>query len=96
MKFVQVKEKVCGFLSRHPTLSVGAVGVGTLMATTPSAFAASPTDSLQSVAITTDMLTPLIDGVVSNIGVILPIGIALLAIFIGIRMIPKVIGMFFG
>lgn len=44
--------------------------------------------------ITTEMLQPLVDGVTSNIAVILPVGIGLFAIFIGIALIPKLIKKF--
>ncbi len=50
--------------------------------------------SLSGVAITTEMLSPLVDGVVANVGVILPIGITLFAIFIGIGLVPKLIKKF--
>lgn len=45
-------------------------------------------------AITTEMLQPLVDGVTANIGVILPIGLGLFAIFLGINIIPKLITKF--
>lgn len=50
--------------------------------------------SLPSIAITTDMLTPLVEGVMSNVQVILPVGLGLFAIFLGIRIIPGVISRF--
>lgn len=58
-----------------------------------TAFAAEG-DSLPTVAITQDMLKPLVDGVVANITVILPIGLGLFAIFLGIRIIPGFISRF--
>lgn len=50
--------------------------------------------SLPSIAITTDMLTPLVEGVMSNVQVILPVGLGLFAIFLGIRIIPGVVSRF--
>lgn len=50
--------------------------------------------SLPSIAITTDMLTPLVEGVMSNVQVILPVGLGLFAIFLGIRIIPGLISRF--
>lgn len=44
--------------------------------------------------ITTEMLQPLVDGVVANVGVVLPIGLTLFALFIGIRIVPNLIGRF--
>lgn len=51
-------------------------------------------ESLPNVAITTDMLKPLIDGVTANIGVIIPVGIAIFAILLGISLIPNIISKF--
>ena len=54
----------------------------------------SPESLPANVAITNEMLQPLVDGVTANIGVILPVGIGLMAIFIGIALIPKLIKKF--
>ena len=51
-------------------------------------------DNLPTIAITEEMLTPLVEGVVANISVILPIGLGLFAIFLGIRIIPGLISRF--
>lgn len=56
--------------------------------------ATSEAGSVGAATITTEMLTPLVDGLTANIGVILPVGIAVLAIFLGIKFIPKLIKMF--
>lgn len=45
-------------------------------------------------SITTEMLTPLIDGVQANIAVILPVGLGLFAIMIGVNLVPKLIRRF--
>ena len=58
-----------------------------------TAFAAGES-SMPNIAITEEMLTPLVEGVVANIGVVLPIGLGLFAIFLGIRLIPKLISRF--
>lgn len=50
--------------------------------------------SLPSFSITEEMLSPLIDGVMANIQVILPIGLGLFAVFLGIRIIPGLISRF--
>lgn len=44
-----------------------------------------------AIVITADMLKPVIDAVSTNAGVILPVGLAIMAIFIGIGMIPRLI-----
>lgn len=93
MRFPCVKEKIVSFACKHPSLSVALTGAATVAMSTSSVSAAAA-DSLPQVAVTEDMLSPLVDGVVSNIAVILPIGIALLAIFLGIKLIPKIIGYF--
>lgn len=49
---------------------------------------------LPSVSITTDMLKPLVEGVVANIGTVLPVGLGIFSIFLGIRIIPKLISRF--
>ena len=59
-----------------------------------AADAGSSGSSLPSIAITTDILTPLVEGVVANIQVILPVGLGLFAIFLGIRIIPGLISRF--
>ena len=51
--------------------------------------------TLPTIAITEEMLTPLVEGVVANISVILPIGLGLFSIFLGIRIIPAVISRLF-
>lgn len=48
-----------------------------------------------SPVITTEMLQPVVDGVGANIGVIVPVGIGLFAILLGVKLIPKVLGSFF-
>lgn len=49
---------------------------------------------LPSFSITTEMLTPLVEGVMANIQVILPIGLGLFAIFLGIRILPGLVSRF--
>lgn len=56
----------------------------------------STSGSLDSVAITSDMLSPLVNGITANIGVILPVGITIMAIMIGVGLIPKIIAKFKG
>ena len=58
------------------------------------AFAADPEGALDSVAITSDMLQPLLDGITANIGVILPVGVAVFAVFLGVSVLPKLVRKF--
>lgn len=41
--------------------------------------------------ITSDMLQPIVDSVTSNLNAILPVGIGIMALMIGVRLIRKVI-----
>ncbi len=44
--------------------------------------------------ITAEMLEPLTTGITSNMNVIVPVGLTIMAAFLGIKMIPKVIHWF--
>lgn len=44
--------------------------------------------------ITPEMLDPLSEGISANVGVILPVALGIFAIFIGIRMVPKLVYVF--
>lgn len=44
--------------------------------------------------ITTAMLQPLVTGISDNMTIIVPVGLGIMATFIGIKMIPKVVGWF--
>jgi len=65
-----------------------------LTAFAPVAMEEAAGDALSGVAITTDMLKPIVDGITANIGVILPVGISIFSILIGISLIPKIIKYF--
>jgi len=47
------------------------------------------------VNVTADMLTPITDSITSNLGVLLPVGIGIMAILIGVSLIPRIIYKFF-
>lgn len=47
------------------------------------------------VVVTADMLKPLTDGITSNAGVLLPVGITIMGIMIGISLIPRIVYKFF-
>ena len=55
---------------------------------------ATTTTTLPTVGITADMLKPLVDGVVANVGVIVPVGIVLMGILMGVRLIPGLMSSF--
>lgn len=48
------------------------------------------TDSV-SIAITPDMLQPITDAVVNNLNVLLPVGITIMGIMIGVSLIPRIV-----
>lgn len=48
-------------------------------------------NALIGVAITTEMLTPLVDSLTANIGVLLPVGISIMGIMIGVSLIPRIV-----
>lgn len=78
-------------------LSICAATPVVALATSATAFAADSSgggSGLPSIAITEDMLRPLVDGVIANVSVILPIGLGLFAVFLGIRIIPALISRF--
>lgn len=87
----KLKEFFNGAKNKLAKLTV-AGAVATPLAVT--ALASGETPAVPGVAITAEMLQPLVDGITANIGVILPIGIGLMAIFIGINLIPKLIKKF--
>lgn len=69
--------------------------MGTLLTASNSIFQLSGgADPLPTIAITQDMLTPLVEGVIANIGAILPMALGIFAIFLGIRIIPSFISKF--
>lgn len=47
------------------------------------------------VTITSSMLTPVTDSITSNLGTLLPVGITIMGIMIGVSLIPRIIYKFF-
>ena len=45
--------------------------------------------------ITADMLAPITSAITSNLGTLLPVGIGIMAIMIGVSLIPRIIYKFF-
>lgn len=87
-----MSKKLALFFARFKiTSSSVIVGSAVMVSLAVPSFAADP---LPTLAITPEMLTPVVTGVVSNVGVILPVGLALFAIMIGIRIIPGLISSF--
>lgn len=76
-----------------PALAAATVGSSAVVAFASEAGGGSG-GSLPSFAITEAMLSPLVEGVMANIQVILPVGLGLFAVFLGIRIIPGLISRF--
>lgn len=47
------------------------------------------------VNVTSDMLQPISDAITGNLGVLLPIGITIMAVMLGVALIPRIIWKFF-
>jgi hypothetical protein len=45
--------------------------------------------------ITADQLQPLLDAITNNVGVILPVGVSVMAVLAGVSLIPKIFYRFF-
>ena len=48
-----------------------------------------------TVVITEGMLEPVVDSITGNLGVLLPVGLTILAVMIGVALIPRIIWKFF-
>ena len=77
-------------------MALPAAGTLAALSSTVTAFAEEPTTSytFPTVNITTDMLNPLVQGIVDNISAILPVDLGIFAVFLGIRIIPSLISRF--
>jgi len=49
----------------------------------------------QTTLVTAEQLAPLVTAITNNLGVLLPIGISIMAIMIGVSLIPRIIYKFF-
>ena len=84
-------------IKRQIVVSAGAATLPLALSLPAFASSSSTPDAtagLESLAISTEMLKPVVDGVAANLAVIIPIGIALFAILLGVTLIPKVIKKF--
>lgn len=74
-------------------LSAGAVSAA-VVSTGVMAFASEAGSSGPSIVITEAMLTPVTEGIVANMAVILPVGLGIFGIFTAVKLIPKLIKIF--
>lgn len=56
----------------------------------------NPSLDLPQINITTQMLAPLVEGIVSNVNVILPVGLGIMGLMLGIRIVPSLLRRFTG
>lgn len=87
-------EKIKAMLQNPKAKNILFAGAGTATALASVVPAFASGDPLPSIAITTEMLAPLVDSVVANVGVILPVGIGLFGMFLGIKLIPMLFSKF--
>lgn len=90
-----VLSKVTGFVNEHKMAVSG--GVMGALSSVP-VFAEAPADAVVAAAgyIDGDWLTGLVPAVNADVGTLMPVGIALMAIFIGVGLIPRIIYKFIG
>ncbi len=92
MMAANVKEKANAKMLAAPALAAGVAAVSSVVAFAEEGT--GTTSNLPNLAITTDMLTPLVEGVMANVAVVLPVGIGLFAVFLGLRILPKLVSKF--
>ena len=84
--FVTANEKVASCV---PAVLGGSAAVGSLALTT---FASGSGGGIQvTTAVTTEMISPLVDLVIANIAAIMPAGIAIFGVMFGVRLVPRII-----
>ena len=100
MKLEKVKGAVCVLKDKVNLKLIAQPAAGTIAAlsSTVTAFAVDETTgggyTFPTVTITNEMLTPLVEGIVAIISSILPVGLGIFAVFLGIRIIPSLISRF--
>jgi len=91
-------KKISGNLAIKKAMLFPAVVSAMAAGTSAVAFAAegSAELTLPKINITTQMLQPLVDGIVANVNVVLPVGIGIMGLMLGIRIIPGLLRRFTG
>ena len=75
---------------------LGAMTAGSTVVAFASGGSSDPVLDLPKINITTAMLQPLVEGGVANVNVVLPVGLAIMGLMLGIRIIPSLIRRFVG
>ncbi len=52
-------------------------------------------EGTSAVVVTAEMLEPVVSAITDNLGVLLPVGLTILAVMIGVSLIPRIIYKFF-
>lgn len=86
--FGKLKEFVIKHKGLTSTVTAGTAILGSAMPT----FAAETTPLVN---VTADMLSPITNSLSSNLAVLLPVGIGIMAVLIGVSLIPRIIYKFF-
>ena len=100
MKLEKVKGAVCALKDKVnlKLMALPAAGTIAALSSTVTAFAVDETTgggyTFPTVTITNEMLTPLVEGIVAIISSILPVGLGIFAVFLGIRIIPSLVSRF--
>lgn len=99
MKLEKVKGAICSLKDKVnlKLMALPAAGTVAALSSTVTAFAVDETTggyTFPTVTITNEMLTPLVEGIVAIISSILPVGLGIFAVFLGIRIIPSLISRF--
>lgn len=87
--FKQLKEKV----KEHKVQVIAGTSALAVMASPMAAFAAE--GDLPSVTIDAALVSPIVTSISSAVTTLLPIGIAIMGIMIGVSLIPRIIYKFF-
>ena len=87
--------------TKAKTFMASVLAVTMAVGSSEAAFASetgggSPALDLPQINITTQMLTPLVEGIVSNVNVVLPVGLGIMGLMLGIRIIPSLLRRFTG
>lgn len=92
--FEKIETKVKALAA--PALA-GVVTVGSsVVAFAAETGSTTPALELPKINITTQMLQPLVEGIVANVNVVLPVGLGIMGLMLGIRIIPGLLRRFTG
>lgn len=91
----KIKTKAKTFAASALAMAM-AVGSSAVAFATETGGGTTPALELPQINITTQMLQPLVEGIVANVNVVLPVGLGIMGLMVGIRIIPGLIRRFTG